>query len=441
MSNPLERLQVRNNLLDQLDDVLARLHEVEKLLPTGAASEGELHDPVTLGAGSDPILTLTDQELTLGDVATQAELDAHAGDPDAHHNWPLQDGDIPSSIARDSEVTTAINNHAADDDAHHDPVTVADTNSVDLEVTGQQISAALRRASGGHLSEDAGGVSVDEASTTQPGVVELATDTGAPETTAGLALQASDAPAAPAANRIVRLSADGALILPGNVWRIGSGLALDADFTTSSSKATWQALGIRFSDDDTPFPLSLRWPVSGAWSWLTSYGFYASSASDGGGPAMLIPLMRPGNWRLETEIYCGELATADRVDIHLGHVAASNHVGESLRVRVYSVSSTAYVGAYIETNDGDDTFSTRNVLGTATNTLGTWKFRVEKVNACFSVMSTTPGDVPYSAASYTGRQSAGIAFTPAYAFVQVYKHAGYNLALHRIGRVTLTYLL
>lgn len=103
--------------------------------------------------------------------------------------------------------------HAADADAHHAPVSVADTDTVDLTLSGQQVSAALRRKAGGHLAEDAGGLSVDEASEAQKGVVELADDS-AVETTPGLALQASDAPATPAASRIVRLDGDGHLHLP-----------------------------------------------------------------------------------------------------------------------------------------------------------------------------------------------------------------------------------
>lgn len=187
------------------------------------------HPPVTLGAGNNAILALSGQELTLGDVATQAELDAHEGDANAHHNQShvlatnaglgadhtisgatsghvlrasgattaafaqlqhsdlggvsanqhhnqshvlastsglgadhtvagltarqvliatgastalfraLEDADIPASIARDSEVTTAVSTHAADADAHHNwPLLDADIPSTiarDSEVT------------------------------------------------------------------------------------------------------------------------------------------------------------------------------------------------------------------------------------------------------------------------------------------------------------------
>jgi hypothetical protein len=44
---------------------------------------------------------------------------SHAADADAHHAWPLTDGDIPASIARDAEVSGAISAHASTADAHH----------------------------------------------------------------------------------------------------------------------------------------------------------------------------------------------------------------------------------------------------------------------------------------------------------------------------------
>lgn len=61
-----------------------------------------------------------DEDLDLSvAVYVAAEIADHTADADAHHNWPLLDGDIPSSIARDSEVTSAISAHAADANAHH----------------------------------------------------------------------------------------------------------------------------------------------------------------------------------------------------------------------------------------------------------------------------------------------------------------------------------
>lgn len=69
--------------------------------------------------------TTTEGEGTSGsDSVTDAELTAHTADADAHHTWPLTEPDIPSSIARDTELTSAVSTHAADNDAHHPPVTM-----------------------------------------------------------------------------------------------------------------------------------------------------------------------------------------------------------------------------------------------------------------------------------------------------------------------------
>lgn len=51
------------------------------------------HSAVTLGVGSDVILTLSGQELTLGDVATQAELNTHAAAADPHTGYRLESAD------------------------------------------------------------------------------------------------------------------------------------------------------------------------------------------------------------------------------------------------------------------------------------------------------------------------------------------------------------
>lgn len=45
-------------------------------------------------------------------------VSTHAGDADAHHTWPLTDTEIPSGIARDSEVTSAVSTHAGEADPH-----------------------------------------------------------------------------------------------------------------------------------------------------------------------------------------------------------------------------------------------------------------------------------------------------------------------------------
>lgn len=78
------------------------------------------HDPVTLDANAETLLSLSTQELGLD---TQAANLVFAGPAAGGAAVPtfrsLVDADIPGAIARDTEVTTAISDHAGDDDAHH----------------------------------------------------------------------------------------------------------------------------------------------------------------------------------------------------------------------------------------------------------------------------------------------------------------------------------
>lgn len=84
----------------------------------------------------NPLNDGADEDLDLSVAVYVADaLDDHTADADAHHNWPLLDADIPSTIARDSEVTSAISTHASDANAHHNR-SHAITSSSDHTVTG-----------------------------------------------------------------------------------------------------------------------------------------------------------------------------------------------------------------------------------------------------------------------------------------------------------------
>ncbi len=166
----------------QLASVVAglarRLRHLETLETVGA---GLGHAPVTLGIGSDPVLNLVGQELTLADVLTPAEHTA-IGDGTPHHAAvslaasaaavlslaaqqidlqtqaantmlagpttgadaapafrALVDADIPAAIARDAEVTAAIAAHAGIANAHHNPVTLGVSATALLDLSTQEI--------------------------------------------------------------------------------------------------------------------------------------------------------------------------------------------------------------------------------------------------------------------------------------------------------------
>ena len=78
-------------------------------------------------------------------------------------------------------------------------------------------------------------------------------------------------------------------------------LALDFTGTEFDTKSECQALGLRFSDADTPFPDTLRYPVGGSWTHEPTRGWRPYSAVSLEGPAMLLPLMRGANWQLNTD--------------------------------------------------------------------------------------------------------------------------------------------
>lgn len=80
----------------------------------GMAAGDTHHREVTLGEESDPILTLDGQELTLGDVATQAELDAHTDAETGAHPASAISYDNGASGLTADDVQDAIDEIAGD---------------------------------------------------------------------------------------------------------------------------------------------------------------------------------------------------------------------------------------------------------------------------------------------------------------------------------------
>ena len=67
------------------------------------------------------------------------------------------------------------------------------------------------------------------------------------------------------------------------VWRIAE-TTYDMDFTGTDfdSKAECQASGIRFSDDDVPFPDFIKYGVSGSWTMVSGSGWQPASSTNTG---------------------------------------------------------------------------------------------------------------------------------------------------------------
>jgi len=243
--------------------------------------------------------------------------------------------------------------------------------------------------------------------------VQLATDTGQPDVTAGKALQASDAPIQPSANRIARLDGAGSLILGSAIWRLGV-TPIDMDFagTSYDSKAKCQSVGLRFSDDDTPFTTFETWNAT--WSHTTGRGWSIDSTPDHLG-CLLIPLMRPGNWTLQVQFdYTYDSDLSHQGDFYMGYLTQSGQVGA--RARIFDGNpSVRGLTAWFYTNNGDDTF-TQRYTGSVLSA------HVVRTYA-FSCRYGSVGVWDEQSSSwywYNGAHSSGLsAYTPAYAYIKM----------------------
>jgi len=101
------------------------------------AAQADLHDTVTLStAANSNLLSLTGQQIGLDNQSANIVFAGPStGAAAAPAFRALVDADIPASIARDSEVTTAVSTHAADANAHHNR-SHAITSASDHTVTG-----------------------------------------------------------------------------------------------------------------------------------------------------------------------------------------------------------------------------------------------------------------------------------------------------------------
>ena len=225
-----------------------------------------------------------------------------------------------------------------------------------------------------------------------------------------------------------------------NIWLLGE-TVLDLDFTGTDydTKAKCQAVGLRFSDSDTPFPSTLVKTIADGWTHSAGNGWQGSSTAQNQGPGIIIPLMRPGNWELEWVVYYPSNAANRAGGFYSGYITASNHVGAYLVVLDESGSQQRIRGLGA-TNDGDDTYTTRINSGAVVSGVSTTTWRLRIQNGCLYCYDD--GDDAWH--SYTGRQSAGIAYTPAYAFMQFFNHANpasNPTATMYLQSLKLTYLL
>ena len=217
--------------------------------------------------------------------------------------------------------------------------------------------------------------------------------------------------------------------------------ALDLDFTGTDydTKAECQDVGVRFSDDDNPpFPDLLYAGgaiAGGTWTHSAGNGWQPGGLGLLTGPALLIPLIRSGQWELEVNFnYPGGQNANVKGDVMVGYMSNSNHVGA-----IGAASDASATGQKVRwvlaTNDGDDTHTAQHVgvgIDPAAGSYGC-KFRCQ--NGCVGVYDEQAGSWVW----YEGTQNAGHAYTAAWAFVQIFGGANsWNIYLESL---TLTYLL
>jgi len=150
---------------------------------------------------------------------------------------------------------------------------------------------------------------------------------------------------------------------------------------------------------------------------------------------MLIPICRPGGWELKLVVDYQAANVAHKIAIVFGYITNSGHIGAYTTLYDADDGNTELVCG-LRTNDGDDTFTAR-YDGAALAGTGSRTYAFRQQNGCLRAYDEQD-DAWHD---YTGRQVAGISYTAAWAFVQVYKLGASVLSAAYIANLKLTYLL
>lgn len=195
---------------------------------------------------------------------------------------------------------------------------------------------------------------------------------------------------------------------------------LEMDFTGTEydTKAECQYRGLRFSDDDTPWPdalIAITGP--GTWTHSADNGWQPGEMDENEGPSLLIPLMRPANWILELQWKYAPADVNEQGILYFGYITNSNQPGAYARIEDTSAAASQ-LEAHLDTNDGDDSYTER-YNGAALAGAATRTYRFRCMHGCISVWD----DQDDAWHDYEGRygvipQMASIPYTAAWAFIQ-----------------------
>ena len=194
---------------------------------------------------------------------------------------------------------------------------------------------------------------------------------------------------------------------------------LEMDFTGTDYDTfeKCQYRGLRFSGEDTPWPFTLVYPVSGSWLYSAGNGWQAVPNNEEMGPALLIPLLRPANWILEIKWKYAAAAITEQGILAFGYIANSNQPGAYARIEDLDAAATE-MDAHLDTNNGNDTYTEQyngaSLAGSATRT---YRFR------CMHGTVGVWDDQDDAWHDYLGRygvipEMASIPYTAAWAFLQ-----------------------
>jgi hypothetical protein len=235
-------------------------------------------------------------------------------------------------------------------------------------------------------------------------------------------------------------TADLQQVRPGYThWPNGTYLDMDFTGTDWDLKGECNYVGLRFSDVATPFPDILTWTHSGTWAHSAGNGWVPTMTVNNQGPAILVPLMRPGNWELFIDFEYTPGHVNQRFILDLGYLANSNHVGARANVRDDGAADSDLHWA-LQTNDGDDTWTNRYTGANIVGATGNYQIGFRCQNGCVGVYDDQNNSWNY----YQGRQNTGAspysAYTATHAFLQFFRYDA-NVPTLRIRNLRLTYLL
>lgn len=232
---------------------------------------------------------------------------------------------------------------------------------------------------------------------------------------------------------VLRLDANSGLI--PSAWRLG-GSPLEFDFTSSDYNTYGKCATdtLRLSGGAYTLPDDLYVTVTGGWTHTTSTGWGPQLGTLNEGPAMLVPLMRPGNWDITVAFNYAAQSGARLGELVIGYLTGEGgRVGAFVRAHDNS-GADQQLQYSLFMNNGDDTYGAV-VANSSGVTSGDFIVSLECKNGYLRFYD----DVNDSWTDFTARNGI-VPYTPAYLFLQVKDtHGGLNAWSIKITSLSVTY--